>query len=395
MSINRVILMVMDSVGCGELPDANDFGDVGSNTLGHIIDTYGDINIPNMKKLGLYNLPCFSDRCDDGKITKEANPIGCYGMCKEQSRGKETLVGHWEIAGVVTETPLPTYPNGFPNEIIQEFIKQTGREVIGNKVASGTEIINELGDEHVKTGKVIIYTSADSVFQIAAHVDVVPIEELYDMCKKARKILTGKHAVSRVIARPFSGVSGNYVRTAQRHDFALNPPKNILDQMKEIGYDVCAVGKINDIFNNQGITDYVYTKNNMDGVDKTIEYMDKCKKGLIFTNLVDFDMLWGHRRDVDGYANGLCEFDLRLPEIMNKMKDDDILIITADHGCDPTFKGTDHTREYIPMLVYGKDIKNGVNLGIRETFSDIAQTISDIFGTSGFNHAKSFIDIIK
>lgn len=385
--MNRVIIIVLDSVGIGEMPDAELYGDKGSNTLGNIGKSIGGLRLPNMEKLGLGNIG------DIYGIKKIDNPIGNYGKCAELSKGKDTVTGHWEISGVVLEKPLKTFPNGFPTEIIEEFQDSIGRKIIGNKVASGTEIIKELGEEHVKTGYPIVYTSADSVFQIAAHEEVIPLENLYDMCKKARKMLTGENTVGRIIARPFIGEKGNYTRTPNRRDFALDPfNKTILEYLKEDNLNVMAVGKIEDIFNGKGVTEAVHIKNNSEGVDRTIDYMKEDKEGLIFTNLVDFDMLYGHRNDIEGYAKALVEFDKKLPEIINTMKNDDILIITADHGCDPTTASTDHSREYIPLLVYGKPIKSGVNLGIRSCFCDIGKTVLDILQIKNNLYGESFKD---
>lgn len=369
------------------MPDAELYGDKGSNTLGNIAKSIGGLRLPNMEKLGLGNIG------DIYGIKKIDNPIGNYGKCAELSKGKDTVTGHWEISGVVLEKPLKTFPNGFPTEIIEEFQDSIGRKIIGNKVASGTEIIKELGEEHVKTGYPIVYTSADSVFQIAAHEEVIPLENLYDMCKKARKMLTGENTVGRIIARPFIGEKGNYTRTPNRRDFALDPfNKTILEYIKEDNLNVMAVGKIEDIFNGKGVTEAVHIKNNSEGVDRTIDYMKEDKEGLIFTNLVDFDMLYGHRNDIEGYAEALVEFDKKLPEIINTMKNDDILIITADHGCDPTTASTDHSREYIPLLVYGKPIKGGVNLGIRSCFCDIGKTVLDILQIKNNLYGESFKD---
>lgn len=381
----RVVLIVLDSVGCGELPDAKKYLDEGSNTIGNISKAIGGLSLPNMQKFGLGNI--------DGMkgILKENNPIGSFGKCAEKSIGKDTVTGHWEIAGVVLEKPLNTYPNGFPEDIIKEFESKIGRKILGNVVASGTEIIKELGDEHVRTGYPIVYTSADSVFQIAAHEDIIPLDKLYEMCRIAREMLVGNRTVGRVIARPFIGNSGNYTRTSNRRDYALDPfNKTILDYISESGKSVMAVGKIEDIYNKKGVTDAVHIKNNMDGVDRTIEYMKTDKDGLIFTNLVDFDMLYGHRNDVNGYANALKEFDNRVPEIINNLRDDDVLIITADHGCDPTTPSTDHSREYIPVLVYGKYIKSGINIGIRKCFCDIGKTVLDILNIKNDLYGESF-----
>ncbi|KOF56492.1 phosphopentomutase [Clostridium sp. DMHC 10] len=389
--INRVIWIVLDSVGMGEMYDADKYGDAGSNTLGHISKSLGGINIPNLVKLGLGDIDTMEG------IEKCSEPLGAYGRFAEASVGKDTTTGHWEMTGIISKTPFPTYPNGFPAEIVDAFEKAVGRKIIGNKPASGTVILDELGEEHIKTGKLIVYTSGDSVFQIAANEAVVPPEELYDICRKARKILTGKHAVARVIARPFVGEKkGGFTRTPNRRDFSLEPPYDtVLDKIKKSGKSVMAVGKIEDIFEGKGITEAVHTKDNMDGVDKTIEYMKTDKKGLIYTNLVDFDMKWGHRRDVKAYGKGLEDFDARLLEIMSNMNDDDVLFITADHGCDPTAHGTDHTREYVPFIAYGKEIKKNVNLGTRKTFSDIGQTVAEILGTEKVDNGESFLSEIS
>ncbi|MFU0825814.1 phosphopentomutase [Clostridium sp.] len=384
--IDRVIWIVLDSVGMGALPDAEKYGDVGANTIGNISKALGGLNIPNMERLGLGNI--------DGivGVNKTDRPTGCYGRFGEMSNGKDTTTGHWEMVGIYSEQAFPTYPNGFPKEIIDTFEKAVGRKVIGNKPASGTVIIEELGEEHIKTGDLIVYTSADSVFQIAAHEDVVPLKELYSICEKARNILVGEHAVARVIARPFIGEKGNFTRTPNRRDFSLVPPYNtVLDNLKSSNLNVMAVGKIEDIFSGKGITEAVHTKDNMDGVDKTLDYMKEDKKGLIFTNLVDFDMKWGHRNDVKAYGKGLEDFDARLPEILSAMKDTDILFITADHGCDPTTPGTDHTREYVPFLAYGKPLKENVNLGTRNSFADMGQTVAEIFNVEKISYGESFL----
>lgn len=372
--MKRVFLIVLDSYGCGEMPDAKDFGDEGASTV-RSVATSKFFEAPNLRKMGLYNI----DGVD--LLPKEENPSGIYCRCTEVSKGKDTTLGHWEIAGVQSLSPMPTYPNGFPKEVLDEFSKAVGRGVLCNKPYSGTEVIKDYGDEHVKTGDLIVYTSADSVFQIAAHEDVVPLEELYDICRKARKILVGKHGVGRVIARPFIGSNGNYTRTSHRHDFSLEPPSvTMLDQLKEAGKDVLAVGKINDIFAGKGITEYVYTSDNADGIEKTLQWMDRDFDGLCFTNLVDTDMIYGHRRDIDGYAKAISYFDSKLPEMISKLKDDDVIMITADHGCDPGYtKTTDHTREYIPLLMYGKKV-TPKNLGTRSTFADIGATVLKEFG---------------
>lgn len=384
--INRVIWIVLDSVGMGALPDAEKYGDDGANTIGNVSKALGGLNLPNMEKLGLGNI--------DGMVgvNKTDRPTGCYGRFAEMSNGKDTTTGHWEMVGIYSEQAFPTYPNGFPKEIIDSFEKAVGRKVIGNKPASGTAIIEELGEEHIKTGSLIVYTSADSVFQIAAHEEVVPLKELYSICEKARNILVGEHAVARVIARPFIGEKGNFTRTPNRRDFSLVPPYNtVLDNLKSNNLNVMAVGKIEDIFSGKGITEAVHTKDNMDGVDKTLDYMKEDKQGLIFTNLVDFDMKWGHRNDVKAYGKGLEDFDARLPEIISAMKDTDILFITADHGCDPTTPGTDHTREYVPFLAYGKPLRQNVNLGTRNSFADMGQTVAEIFNVEKIRYGESFL----
>lgn len=388
--IDRVIWIILDSVGIGELPDADKFGDVGSDTLGNIAKEV-DLRLPNLYSLGLANI----DGAKNMPPVKE--PKGIYCKLAEISNGKDTTIGHWEMVGVYSPNPFPTYPNGFPKDIIDEFTAKTGREILGNKPASGTVIIDELGEEHMKTGKLIVYTSADSVFQIAAHEEVVPIEELYRCCKIARDILVGENAVARVIARPFIGEKGNFSRTSNRRDFSLLPPiDTTLDLLKESGRDVIGVGKIEDIFCGKGITKAVHTKDNMDGVDQTIKFMKEDNKGLIFTNLVEFDSSWGHRNNVKAYADGLMAFDKRLEEIIENMKDTDILMINADHGCDPTTPSTDHSREYIPFIAYGKELKEGVNLGVRKTFADIGQTICEIFNLKNLPVGESFYkDIIK
>lgn len=372
--MKRVFLIVLDSVGIGNALDAKDFGDEGTNTLKNAA-TSQYFNMPNMKKLGLFNI----DGVDWAEGVDE--PEAMVARMREASKGKDTTIGHWEIAGHISNDPLPTYPDGFPEEVLDEFKKQTGRGVICNKPYSGTVVINEYGDEHVKTGDLIVYTSADSVFQIAAHEDIVPCEQLYEYCRIARKILQGKHGVGRVIARPFVGADGNYTRTSHRHDFSLEPTgRTMLDVILDNNQKVLAVGKINDIFAGQSISEFVYTAGNEEGIERTLEYLDKDFEGLCFINLVDYDMLYGHRRDIDGYAKALTYFDERLPEILGKMKDDDVLMITADHGCDPAYtKTTDHTRECTPFIVYGKNIKPG-NAGTKETFADIAATVLDYLG---------------
>jgi phosphopentomutase len=370
--MKRAIIIVLDSVGIGELPDAYKYNDEGSNTLGNIAKAVKNLKLPNMRNIGLWNI--------DGIYGGEPldSPLGCFGKMAERSPGKDTTTGHWELAGVIMDRPFPVYPEGFPKEIMSKFEEKIKTPTLGNCPASGTEIIKMLGDEHVKTGYPIVYTSADSVFQIAAHEEVIPVEKLYEMCSIAREILQGEHGVGRVIARPFEGSSGNYVRTKRRKDFSLDPvKKTLLDYACEKGYHVIGVGKIQDIFNNRGITNSVSIYDNMDGVDKTIEFIKDNSKGIIFTNLVDFDMLYGHRKDVEGYAKALEDFDARIPEILKELKEDDIFIITADHGCDPTTEGTDHSREYVPLLIYGKKIKNNMNLNTRSSFADVAKTVAE------------------
>lgn len=372
--MKRVFLIVLDSFGIGEMEDAADYGDKGTSTLRSVFAS-PEFSMPNMTQMGLFNM----DGVDFGNPV--ANPTARIARMKEASRGKDTTIGHWEIAGVLSKKPLPTYPNGFPEDVLKAFSEATGRGVLCNKPYSGTEVIKDYGDEHVKTGKLIVYTSADSVFQIAAHEDVVPVETLYEYCRIARKILQGEHGVGRVIARPFIGADGNYTRTPKRHDFSLEPPATtMLDQLKENGKAVISVGKIKDIFAGRGITDFVYTKGNEEGIEKTLSYLDQDFEGLCFVNLVDFDMLYGHRNDVDGYAKALHYFDSKLPEIIGKLREEDVLMITADHGCDPGYKeSTDHSREHTPFLMYGAKVTPG-NLGTRETFADIGATVLDYFG---------------
>lgn len=388
--MKRVVLIVLDSVGVGEMPDAQMYGDKGSHTLDHTFEACNGLNIPNLKKLGLGNIEGVK------ALGKEESVIGAFGKGSEKSIGKDTVTGHWEIGGVILDKPLNTYPDGFSDKIINEFKEKTKIDgILGNKVASGTAIIEELGEEHVKTGYPIIYTSADSVFQIAAHEEVIGLDNLYKMCEIAREMLVGENVVGRVIARPFVGEVGSFKRTSNRRDYALDPfGKTALEYIKENGMSVAAVGKIEDIYNGKGVTEAVHIKNNMDGVDKTLEYMDKIDNGLIFTNLVDFDMLYGHRNDPKGYGKAIEDFDGRLNEIYSKLRDEDILIITADHGCDPTTESTDHSREYIPILVYGKKVKGGTELGIRDSFTDIGKSILHYLGIDNNLEGKSFISEI-
>lgn len=369
----RVFLIVLDSFGVGNAPDAAAFGDEGSNTFKACFDS-GKLNIPNMKKLGLFNI----DGVDFGEREKE--PLGAYARLVEESAGKDTTIGHWEIAGVVSEKPLPVFPNGFPDKIIKEFERRTGRKTLCNKPYSGTEVIKDYGEEHMKTGALIVYTSADSVFQVAANENVVPVKKLYEYCEIARDILKGDYAVGRVIARPFVGTSPeNFVRTSNRHDFSLLPPaKTMLDILKDNGKDVLSVGKIIDIFAGQGITEFIRTVSNADGMVKTAEFQKKDFDGLCFVNLVDFDMKYGHRNDVAGYTNALNEFDIALGDFMKNMREDDVLMLTADHGCDPSTPSTDHSRECVPLIICGNNVKSG-NLGTRKGFTCIAKTILSMF----------------
>ncbi len=387
--INRAILIVLDSVGVGELPDAPDYGDTGSNTLGNIVKSSGGIRLPNMTNMGLGKIDGIDYLPVPGDIS------GSFGRMAEVSKGKDTITGHWEIAGIQLEYPFPTYPNGFSREILEKFEQLSGRGILGNCVASGTEIIKEYGEEHMRTGKLIVYTSADSVFQIAAHEEIVPLEEFYRVCRIARDMLQGENMVGRVIARPFTGMPGSFSRTVNRRDFSAEPTADtILDKLQQKGLDVIAVGKIEDIFSGKGITLAEHTKSNMNGVDITLKYMKEDNKGIIFTNLVDFDMVFGHRNNVEGYRQALEEFDARLPEIVAAMREGDLLIITADHGCDPTTPSTDHSREHVPLLVYGRNIKQDVNLGTRKTFADLASTIAETFGIENDFPGESFYGMI-
>lgn len=384
MGRQRVFLIVLDSFGIGNAPDAADFGDEGANTL-HTITQSPEYDTPNMNKLGLSRI----DGID--YLEKVENVIGSYGRLQEVSRGKDTTIGHWEIAGIISPQALPTYPNGFPKELLDEFSKRTGRGVLCNLPYSGTDVIRDYGEEHIRTGKLIVYTSADSVFQIAAHEDVVPVEELYRYCEIARELLTGEHGVGRVIARPFTDAAPNFRRTSNRHDFSLLPPKDtMLDILQREGYDTYGVGKIYDIFAGKGIAHTQRIKDNVDGMEKTIALQDEDFNGLCFVNLVDFDMMYGHRNDIEGYAKAATTFDEQLGTFMERMKPEDILMITADHGCDPGFKGTDHSRECVPFLVYGDSVKEGVDLGTRKTFADISATVLDMFGIENTTDGTSF-----
>ena len=384
----RVFLIVLDSLGIGNAPDAKIFGDEGSNTL-KTISKSEYYHTPNMLKLGLGNI----DGVD--YFDHDSERIGVYARLEEASMGKDTTIGHWEMAGIISKNPLPTYPEGFPKEVLDEFIKRTGREIICNKPYSGTDVIRDYGKEHIETGKLIVYTSADSVFQIAAHEDIVPIDELYKYCEIAREILQGEHGVGRVIARPFIGSEGNFTRTGNRHDFSLLPADNMLDALVAAKYETYGIGKIYDIFAGKGVEHTQRTKNNIEGMEKSIELLKKDFTGLGFINLVDGDMIYGHRRDIDGYAKSIAKFDDQLGTFISKMNDDDIVMITADHGCDPGYKGTDHTRECVLFLAYGKGLKKDINLGTRKTYADIAATILDIFNientTAGISLKKDIM----
>ncbi len=376
MSINRVIVVVLDSVGIGQAPDAAAFGDVGSDTLGNIARAVGGLQLPHMAALGLGNIAALEG------VPPASAPTGAFGKMAEQSAGKDTSTGHWELMGIKLIKPFPVYPDGFPPDVMERFEREIGRGTLGNKPASGTAILDELGEEHVRTGKPIVYTSADSVFQIAAHEDVIPPKELYELCRVARAILRGQHEVVRVIARPFVGTPGAWVRTSNRRDFSVTPPEpTVLDRLKAAGLMVYAVGKIEDIFAGEGISDAVHSEDNMDGVDQTLAAMaQQQRRGMIFTNLVDFDAKFGHRNNVQGYADALAEFDARVPELLAALAPDDLLVITADHGNDPTTPSTDHSREYVPILLAGAQVYAGTNLGVRATFADLGATIADLFG---------------
>lgn len=389
--IKRVFLIVLDSFGIGELEDAADYGDEGSNTLAAIVKS-DKFKAPNLQKLGLFNI----EGVDHSMAVEK--PLASFARLKEMSKGKDTTIGHWEIAGIVSNKPHPTFPNGFPKDFLEEFSKRTGRGYLCNMPYSGTAVIERYGQDHMKTGDLIVYTSADSVFQIAAHEEVVSLDELYRYCEIARELLKGDDlGVGRVIARPFVGEPGNFTRTPNRHDYSLVPPKKtVMDELLEEGKDSIGVGKIYDIFAGKGIAQTHKMKNNEDGMNITIDLMDKDFEGMCFTNLVDFDMKFGHRNDIDGYANATTEFDLQLGQMMDKMRDDDLLILTADRGCDPSTPSTDHSREHVPMLAYGKMIKEGIDLGTRTSFSDIAKTISEAFSTKGEIEGNSFYkNIVK
>lgn len=387
MPFHRIVWIVLDSVGIGAMPDADKYGDAGSDTLGNIA-RLRPMHLPNLTRLGLANIKPLAH------LTPAENPEGAYGRCTLASPGKDTTTGHWEMVGIHLEKPFPLYPHGFPREIMDEFERRIGRKSLGNYAASGTEILKELGEEHMRTGSPIVYTSADSVFQVAAHEEIIPLWELYKICETARDILRGPYEVGRVIARPFVGEPGSFTRTSNRHDYAVPPPKGmLLDQLESRKVPVYSIGKILDIFLGRGIREYEKTKTNADGMAKTLAALDHQRDGLIFVNLVDFDMLYGHRNDVEGYAKALEAVDEWLPQLTSALSSEDLLILTADHGCDPTTPSTDHSREYVPLLTYGKRAKPAVNLGVRATLSDIGQTVAENFATS-IKNGTSFLSAI-
>ena len=388
-SFNRILLIVLDGAGIGAMPDAPEWGDAGSDTLGHILASR-NLNLPNLQRYGLGNVRPLQN------VAPLTEPVGSYGRCALKSNGKDTTTGHWEMAGIILQQAFPTYPNGFPQAILDRFISDAKLPgVLGNYAASGTEIIKDLGAEHVATGKPIVYTSADSVFQIAAHEEIIPLDRLYEICETARRILDGEHKVGRVIARPFLGQAGSFYRTENRHDYAVPPPRgNLLPALQAEDLDVVCIGKIASIYDSMGVTEDLTAKNNQQSIDQTIHALEQNTRGLIFSNLVDFDMLYGHRRDTEGYARALEHFDSSLPHIEAAMKESDLMIITADHGNDPTFPGTDHTREYAPLLVYGKTARPGVNLGTRASLADIGQTVAENFGLK-LTAGESFLSELK
>lgn len=390
MRFERIGLIVLDSVGIGELPDAKEFGDTGSHTLGHIAERVSGFSLPNLQRMGLGSI------AEIKGIPAAEAPEAYYGKMAEVSVGKDTMTGHWELMGLRISTPFNVYPEGFPEALISQFEQETGRKVIGNKPASGTEILDELGEEQMRTGAWIVYTSADSVFQLAAHEDLIPLEELYRACEIARRLTQGEFAVGRVIARPYMGEPGAFKRTPNRHDYAVKPPEpTVMNHLKDAGYDVIAIGKINDIFDGEGVTKTTSTKSNLDGIQKTIEVLGEPFKGLAFTNLVDFDSLYGHRRDPEGYGRALEEFDSYVPQLKATLGPKDLLILTADHGNDPVHPGTDHTREYVPILLYSPSFEAPVSLGIRGTFADLGATIADNFGVMATDQGESFLHLLK
>jgi phosphopentomutase len=387
---NRFIIIVLDSVGIGELPDAGHYGDSGSDTLGNIANSMGGLDLPNFEKLGLGKIKPIKGM--SSQITAHA----AYGKMAEVSPGKDSIYGHWELMGLISDQPQPTYPHGFPDSILKQLVEKTGYQFIGNRPASGTEIIKELGEEHLRSGNLILYTSADPVLQIAAHEEVVPISRLYEICRIARQVMIGEHAVGRIIARPFIGAPGQFQRTANRKDFSLVPPKPVLlDHLKSFDIPVLGIGKIHDLFAGQGITKSIHTESNRQGLDETLGALLSDQSGLIFTNLVDFDMLWGHRNDVEGYYRGLQEVDLFIPQLLSALRDGDVLAFTADHGCDPTTSSTDHSREYVPLIIFGKLIKGDMNLGVRTTFADLSATVAEFFHIPGTGVGESFLPVIS
>ncbi|WP_028399540.1 phosphopentomutase [Ectobacillus panaciterrae] len=388
----RIFLIVMDSVGIGEAPDSEKYGDKGANTLGHIAEHMNGLHMPNMAKLGLGNIGEIKG------VQKSEQPMAYYTKMQEKSAGKDTMTGHWEIMGLYIDTPFQVFPEGFPKELLDELEQRTGRKIIGNKPASGTEILDEMGKEHMETGALIVYTSADSVLQIAAHEEIVPLEELYKICKIARELtLDEKYMVGRVIARPFIGEPGNFQRTPNRHDYALKPfGRTVMNELQDGGYDVIAIGKISDIYDGEGVTKVLRTKSNMDGMDKLVDTLNMEFTGLSFVNLVDFDALFGHRRDPQGYGEALQEYDARLLEVLTQLKEDDLLLITADHGNDPIHYGTDHTREYVPLLAYSPSMKNGgQEMPICQTFAAIGATVAENFGVTMPQYGESFLKHLK
>ncbi len=386
----RLIILILDSAGIGALPDAEKYGDSGSNTLGNLARVVGGLELPNLEALGLGKIAPLKGLSNDG------NALAAYGKMAEKAPGKDSITGHWELMGYIATQAQPTYPNGFPDRIISRLQAETGRSYLGNVAASGTEIIDRLGEEHLKTGSPILYTSADSVLQIAAHEEVIPLEELYRICGIAREIMSGKDAVGRIIARPFVGKPGSFTRTANRRDFSLQAPGDTaLDLLVKAGIVVLGIGKIEDLFAGRGLTRAIHTKSNRQGLEETLKAIQSEVGGLIFTNLVDFDMLWGHRNDPEGYYRGLQEVDAFLPSLMGSLKPGDALVLTADHGCDPTTTSTDHSREYVPILIYGDRVKGNTNIGIRSTFADLGATVADFFGIEGTGMGESFWDLIQ
>ncbi len=388
--INRVILLVLDGLGVGALPDAAEYGDTGANTLAHVATAVGELPLPNCEVLGLGYLGDFPG------IRRMGQPDGCFGKMAERSKGKDSTTGHWELMGLIVDKPFPTYPQGFPHEVIQAFEQAIGRKVLGNRASSGTDIIRALGAEHQRTGSPIVYTSADSVFQVAAHEEIIPVDDLYAMCRTARKILISPHQVARVIARPFTGTVGEFVRTPRRRDFSVDPiGLTVLDHLNNAGQPVIGIGKVDELFRERGFTRSIRTADNKETLDQAVRTMRTVPRGLLFCNLIDFDMLYGHRNDPSGFARALQEFDSRLPELIRGLGAQDCLMVTADHGNDPTTGGTDHTREYVPLLAYGPKLARGVNLGTRGTMADLGQTIADGLGVKRLSWGESFLDSLR